>query len=363
MMFFAGRVVDRIGAKWGVMLSAGILGIACLLLSAVVSPLMLFMGFVLARFAGKGSLDLAASTLAPQWFIKRRALSIMLVSLGGTAGGVIFPLLNTYLITTFGWRQAYVILAGGLWLIYIPVAFFFLISRPEDVDLRPDNKSSPLSIGADADIDPLATDEEVKVDDEVSFTQGQALRTSAFWIIAFSVFQASLVGTGVTLHFVSIFGELGYSMTFAAQVLSIRPLVSFLTVVLAGFVMDRVKRQHYVLASACIIQVAGFIILAFLSSAPMAFVYTVVSGVSSALLIISAGVLKPNLFGRRYLGGILGVLAAINVIGSAIGPVIFGAAFDFFQGYQEIILISTLLPLVAAFFSVLIHKPELATNL
>ena len=98
LMFFAGRVVDRIGAKWGTITSAAILGIACVLLSFVASPLMLFFGFLLARFSGKGSLDLSASTLAPQWFIKRRAVSIMLVGLGGTAGGAIFPLLLPILL-------------------------------------------------------------------------------------------------------------------------------------------------------------------------------------------------------------------------------------------------------------------------
>ena len=209
LMFFAGRLVDRIGAKWGTISSAAILGAACVLLSFVASPVMLFMGFVLARFSGKGSLDLSASTLAPQWFIKRRAFSIMLVGLGGTAGGVIFPLLNTYLINSFGWREAYRILAGGLWLLFIPLTLIFLISRPEDAGLFPDDKRS--SEEGTTLKHSAAT---IFVDDEVSITQNQALRTSAFWIVAFSVFQASLVGTGITLHFVSIFKELDYSMLF-----------------------------------------------------------------------------------------------------------------------------------------------------
>jgi len=348
-MFFVGRIVDRIGGKWAAILAAALLGVACFLLSVVVSPLMLFMGFFLARFAGKGALDLSASTLAPQWFIKRRAFSIMLVSLGGTAGGVIFPLLNAYLINAFGWREAYRILGGGLWLLYIPIAFFFLISRPEDAGLQPDSKTVP------------AEDSHTKayVDDEVSFTQALALRTTAFWTIAFSVFQASLVGTGITLHFVSIFGELGYSMTFAAQIMSIKPLIAFGTMILAGLVMDKIMRQNFVLTLACTLQVTGFLLLAFLSSAQMAYIYAVVSGISAALMGISVGVLNPNLFGRRYLGGILGVLVAINVIGSAIGAVVFGVAFDMLQGYQEVILLLTALPLIAAIASLFLRKPQL----
>jgi len=354
LMFFMGRLVDRIGAKWAAILSAAVLGIACLLLSVVVSPLMLFSGFLLARFAGKGALDVSASTLAPQWFFKRRAFSIMLVGLGGTAGGIVFPLLNTYLINTYGWREAYLILTGGLWLIYIPIAFFFLISRPEDAGLQPDGREVSQSNTPTQDNDAKAY-----VDDEISFTQSKALRTAAFWIIALSVFQASLVGTGITLHFVSIFKELGYSMTFAAQIMSIKPLVGFVTIILAGLVLDRVKHQSRVLALATIMQMAGVLILASLTSVPMAFLYAAVSGVSTALLGISVGVLKPNLFGRRYLGGILGVVVAINVIGSAIGPVIFGAAFDATQSYQGIILLSSLLPFTAAVLCLFIRKPVL----
>jgi MFS family permease len=354
LMFFAGRLVDRIGAKWGAIGSAAILGAACVLLSFVASPVMLFMGFLLARFSGKGSLDLSASTLAPQWFIKRRAFSIMLVGLGGTAGGVIFPLLNTYLINSFGWREAYRILAGGLWLIFIPLAFFFLISRPEEAGLFPDNKRS----GAEGT--PLEdTAAIIFVDEEVSLTQSQALRTSAFWIVALSVFQASLVGTGITLHFVSIFKELNYSMTFAAQIMSIKPLIALTTVILMGLVLDKIKQQHYVLALASLIQGVGFIMLTQIKNIPMAYLYAFVSGFSGALMGISVGVLKPNLFGRRHLGGILGVLMAINVIGSAIGPIVFGAAFDAFHGYREIILVSTLLPFIAAVLSLMIRKPVL----
>jgi len=195
-MFFVGRLVDRVGSKWVAILAAMLLGIACMLTSFVVSPVMLFLGFFLARFAGKGSLDLSASVLVPQWFITRRAFSIMLVGLGGTAGAVLFPLLNTYLITTFGWREAFRVLAGGLWLIYIPFTFLFLISRPEDVGMSPDNTSHPRD-NAYSTVD--------ENNDEPSFQLSQAIRTSAFWIIALCIFQSTLVGTGVILHFVSIF--------------------------------------------------------------------------------------------------------------------------------------------------------------
>ena len=369
LMFFVGRLVDRIGSKRVAILSATFLGVACMLLSFVMSPVMLFVGFFLARLTGKGALDLSAATLAPQWFVSRRAFAIMIVGLGGTLGGAVFPLLNSYLISAFGWRIAYRFLAGGLWLIYVPIILIFLINRPEDVGMLPDNAARKHSVpssrsgGANATLGQVSDDTAFTTAalEEPCFRQSQAVRTSAFWILTFVVFQSSLVGTGVILHFVSMLELQGFSMTFAAGIMGIKPLVGLITTVLAGLVLDRIRRHSLVLAVACLLQVVAFLLLAFLQTTSMATLYAIIGGMGGGLLAICIGILGPNLFGRRYLGGILGVTAALNVVGSAIGPIIFGAAFDWLGGYREIIILSTLLPLLAGILALFIRKPVLKT--
>jgi len=367
LMFFVGRLVDRFGSRFVAVTSAVVLGAACMLLSTVISPVMLFAGFFLARLAGKGALDLSSKTLAPNWFISRRAFAIMLVGLGGTLGGVLFPLLNNYLILTFGWRNAYRILAGGLWLLYVPITLLLMVNRPEDARMSPyaatRKRTGRLSHDRSAnatveDGSKPAGPESVALDEPV-FRQAEAIRTAAFWILTFVVFQSSLVGTGVVLHFVSILEIRGFSMTFAAAIMGIKPLVAIITTVLAGLVLDRIRRHHIILGITCFMQVASFTLLAFLQSAAMATLYAVIGGMAGGIAIICIGVLKPNLFGRRYLGGILGVTAALNVVGSAIGPIIFGAAFDWLGGYREVILISSLLPLTAGVLSLFVRKPVL----
>jgi len=347
LMFLIGRLIDRIGSKAVAILSAVVLGTACMVLSFVMSPVMLFGGFFLARLSGKGALDLTSRTFAPQWFLSKRALAVMLVGLGGALGGMIFPLLNNYLILTFGWRIAYRILAGGLWILYVPITLLLLINRPEDVGMTPHGK-----IAASASED----GSEVIVP-EPAFKQSQAIRTSAFWILTFVVFQSSLVGTGVILHFVSILETGGFNVTFAAAIMGIKPLVAVITTILAGLVLDRIRHHHVVLAATCFMQVAAFMLLAFLRSAAMAYLYAIIGGMAGGVAIICVGVLKPNLFGRRYLGGILGVTAALNVIGSAIGPIIFGAAFDGLGGYREIIILSSMLPLLAGILCLFVRQP------
>ncbi len=344
-MFFVGRLVDRFGSRM-TSLSAGVLlGLACLILSLVFTPAMLFLGFFLARFAGKGALDLSARTVAPQWFSRKRAFAIMLVGLGGTAGGVAFPLLNSSLISSIGWRATYRVLAAGIWIIYIPIAFLLLISRPEDAGLRPDG------IAASTDgRDRVGTDTR-------AFSQGQAIRTGAFWILAFCVFQSSMIGTGIILHFVSIFREADFTMAFAARMMSLMPLVGFGTSLVMGLLLDRVKKPRYVLTTACLGQVAAILMLAFMRGTGMAIAYSVVAGASGRIAFYCVAFLNPRLFGRRYIGGILGVATAINVIGSAIGPAVFGSMYDLIGGYTEVLIVSSLLPLISGISSMFIRKP------
>jgi hypothetical protein len=49
---------------------------------------------------------------------------------------------------------------------------------------------------------------------------------------------------------------------------------------------------------------------------------------SNAAIIFCVDALSPHLFSLRYIGGVAGVVFVVAVIGSALGPVIFGLAFD-----------------------------------
>ena len=349
LMFIVGRVIDRIGSKWTAIAAALLLGLACFINSFVTTQVVLFLGFFIARFAGKGTLELSANTVAPQWFIRKRALAIMIVSLGGTAGGVVFPLLNNYLIASFGWRSAFRTLGFGVWIIYLPVVFFFFISRPEDAGMRPDGPATPKYGEKPTTANP----------DEHPLKQEQAIRTAGFWILAFCVFQSSMIGTGAILHFVSIFQQAGFSATFAARIMSIKPIIGLGTSLLAGLILDRVRSPKYVLSAACAGQLTSFLMLAFINGPGTAAAYSVVAGASSTMVFYCIGILTPRLFGRKYIGGILGVITAVNVVGSAIGPIMFGSAYDLFGGYRGILILSSLFPLASGILSLFLQKPTI----
>jgi len=347
LMFLVGRLVDRFGARWICLVSASLLALGCFLGAVIAAPLSLFLVFFIGRFSGQGSLGLSASTLPPRWFTRRRAFAIMLAGLGGTAAAVVYPLLNGFLIERYGWRSAFRILGAGVVFIAIPLTFL-IVSKPEDIAMSPDGR----------------TDEDGgygnrQGEAEVSFSQKQMLRTPAFWLLAFCFLQQSLVGTGIAFHYLSIFNQHGYTNLFAARIMSISPLAGILATVAAGLFLDRFQHPQRFLAAVFLVQGAAWLMLLSLSGIAAAVVFSVLSGMSAALIMLIQKVLRPYLYGRMYLGGISGVFVVVGVIGSALGPLPFGAAYDRFGGYREILVASCVLPIVSAILSLFIKKPEM----
>ena len=106
-----------------------------------------------------------------------------------------------------------------------------------------------------------------------------------------------------------------------------------------------------------VVQCVSYVLLIQLSGDVLPYFYTVVSGITGATVIYTIGVLRPFLFGREHIGAVTGIMSVITLIGSALGPLPFGAAFDFFGGYREILVISVTLPAAAAVAAVMIRRP------
>lgn len=87
-------------------------------------------------------------------------------------------------------------------------------------------------------------------------------------------------------------------------------------------------------------------------------VYGVLMGIMMALLSIVGSVIWADYFGRRYLSSIRGIAMMAGVIGSALGPLPFGFAYDLFGSYQQIIVITLIFPALGVISALLATPPE-----
>jgi MFS family permease len=343
-----GRLIDIHGhRKMGIVIAA-ILGIACTWSSFVVNPIMLFIGFFLLRLFGQGSMTLSASTIVPQWFVKKRGFALSLMALGGVAGSAAFPPLNAYLDQVWGWQMTWRLWAMLLWLVYIPIAFIFIRNKPEDIGLLPDNRKYEKEV---------ESNKVIKNNVEESWTLREAMGTKAFWLLMFCQAIPSMVDTGIVFHFVSITAENGLSSTEAALILSVMAMVSFPVTFLAGYILDRVK-AHYVVALVFVFELIGLILL-YNSQIPyLAVGYGVIIGIAKGFNGVCNNVVWANYYGREYLGSIKGFSMTTLVVGSAFGPLPFGIAYDVFGGYRQILFIMMVFPVLAIFAALASPKPR-----
>ena len=87
-------------------------------------------------------------------------------------------------------------------------------------------------------------------------------------------------------------------------------------------------------------------------------IYALVHGTFMAFDAVSTGVVWPNYFGRKNLGSIRGFAMTAMVLGSALGPLPFGIAYDYFGSYNQIMIGILILPLFAIIASLFSPPPK-----
>lgn len=345
LMFIVGTSVDKYGQRKISLVVSILLAGACIWNSYVISPWMLFIGFFLIRLLGQGSMTLIPNTLIPQWFIKQRGRAFSFMMIGGFISSTMYPPLNAWLITEFGWEVTWRILGISILVIFVPLAYFFMKNKPEDIGLMPDNAGNTEKVDAS----------KVKKED-VSWTLREAARTRQFWLMLLCVSIPAMINTGVTFHLVSIVSTSGLGIGTAAFILSLMALVGFPITMLAGFLLEKVK-VNYMFAFVFVGQFIFLIILFFTQSFTWAVIFGVIWGFTGGLERICISVVFPDYFGRGYIGSIKSIATTVMVVGSAFGPLPFGIAFDYFGSYNEIILVSLLFPVLGVTACLLSPKP------
>ena len=349
-MFFVGRFVD----KWGQRKMSVIVGIGLALASfwnsMVVNTAMLFIGFFLIRVLGQGSMSLIPNTLVPQWFITKRGKAMSLMAIGGFASSAALPPLNAWLVAEYGWSFSWKVWGVLLLVVFVPLAYLLIRNKPEDIGEYPDG------IKPDWTNDPADPNRTSKPFEEVNWTVQEAIKTRAYWLLLFCVGIPSLVNTGLTFHLISIFKTNGISPAIAALVLSLMALIGFPVTLIAGPLLDRVKVQ-YVLAGIFAGEIIFILVLLAADQTAIAIAFGVLWGISGGFERITLNFVWPSFFGRQSLGSIKGSAMTVTVLGSALGPLPFGLAYDYFGGYDEILLMSIILPILGITASLLAKKP------
>lgn len=345
-----GRLLDRFGAK--MMLPFAILSasIAVILVSFATHAWQVLAIFALMGLMGLGGgAQLLTSVPIAKWFVRRRGRAMAFATLGTTVGVAIFSPWTGFLITEFGWREAWRIIGVTAIVIVVPVSFIFIKRQPEDMGLLPDGDV----VKEEDHPDHGASRSHIQ---EVSWTLKEAVRTPTFWRLTTTFSIISLGQFTVGLHRIPSFVDKGIDPKIVSYALSADAITASVSMVIMGFLYERFPPRIMGAIGIAIMATAVFFTM-IADSVPGMFLATMTFGLGAGSNLLMQNNVWADYYGRRHIGTIRGTVMPFMLFFSGIGAPIAGYVFDATGSYNPMWRISIGLMLFGALLLVLTPKP------
>ncbi|WP_263384150.1 MFS transporter [Granulicella arctica] len=285
--------------------------------------------YVVIGIVGNGTAQLAYSRAVLTWFDQRRGLALALVLTGSGTGSILLPLLTQHMITTQGWRSAYLVL-GAIALLGIPLTTLMV-------------RNSPVT-----KVEPITVSENLKI--------GQVLRTSIFWLIAIPVMLSALSINGAIAHLAALLTGRSITSSSAALALSMLGLSGIVGRLITGHLLDRIFAPFVSLA-VLLIAGTGIITIAYAATATMGILGAFLLGFGAGSEADVVPYLIAKYFGRARFSTLYGLSWTAYAVGGAMGPVLMGHAFDQAGTYLTSKVLLLAAPLfLAAFVQLLLPR-------
>lgn len=317
---YIGALMDRYGIR-RVMIGVVIaIGLACLFMSQVSSLIMLFFAFFFLRLFGQGALSLLSGNTLSMWFINRLGTAQGIYNVGGALSIGLFPPLILYLISTFGWRSAYVLLGIMVCVVMLPILFTIYHDRPEEIGQYPDGEKE------------VPTAEEAAALSKNDLTLPEAMQSYAYWLYLILMAVVGMIVTAVFFNVIPMFESFGLTAETAALTFTIVAVVSPIFQLSGGVLADYVP-VRYITALSMVGFTAAILLLLNTTTPTLAYLYAGLLGLSQGLFTVSQGTMWVRYFGRTNLGKIRGSVMTAAVAGTSLGPFIMGFTYDLLGNY------------------------------
>ena len=327
---YAGRLIDRYGS--GLILSgcSAVVGVCALGLSAITQAWTFYAIYVPGRAVFSSPLELGTTTAISNWFIRRRPMALALFGAVQGVGLGLLPLAAAMLIDGYGWQSAWVALGVFTLATGVLPPLLLMVRRPEDMGLAPDpSGEARLTENSGATQLSAAPPADWRDGD---YTVREALRTPAFYILAFFSMVGFMAQAGVSLHQTAHYVDSGVPHGLAALVATAFALGQ----IPGGMVWSAVGRRipvRVMLATSALWVAGGVFGIGFTHKLVWGVLFGLVFGAGVGGLHTLLRLAWADYYGRVHLGAIRGLTLPAQIGGQAIGPVVSGFMFDTSGGY------------------------------
>jgi MFS family permease len=339
-----GYFIDRVGPRRVMYIGIVICVLGFVALSFVDSLLTLYAAIVLGIVLGSSlGYHLPISLLIAKIFHERRSLAFGIFRMGPGLSGAIVPLVGA-MIVWWGWRTAAVLSGCMLLAAGLPIAY--LINRIADAEQRDRELVASIHHGEGR---PAQRS-------DPQFSLMEALRLKTFWFLSVAMALRHLVTEGVSVHFVILLVDRGWSTEAASGLLGVSALIGAPARVGMGWLGDIVDKRRLVigllLALSVSVCVMGWAAGSLLLTTFMVFYSLAYGGLASLQEPIRA-----DYFGTKAFATIQGVSRSITTAGTFMGPIIAGLFYDLTKSYRVAFTIFAVVSLLATLLMLLAKPP------
>jgi MFS family permease len=344
--FLCGTLSDRIGTRRVVIFGGVMLGLGLILAGLTRQIWHLYLTFGLLGGIGVGALYVPLSATATRWFMSNRGLALAIVSAGNGTGILAIAPFARYLISTYDWAIAFVMMGGLSWVIILPAALL-LHNSPAELGYK------AYGASGEADLNPMTRKVRPEAD---AMSSHNAARTPIFWLITLTHFFCCAAHSGPIFHMTSFAMDMGIPKMVAAALLGLSGFMSIAGRVGTGVIADRIGARTTLIAMLSL-QSLGIVLYLWAGPLWTFLALAVVFGVGYGGVMPLYAVLTRQYFGGRVMGTMYGAVFGISAIGMGIGSYLGGFFFDLSGTYAGLYVVSFLLGISAIILGFMLRPP------
>ena len=175
-------------------------------------------GLFLLRHFGQGLMSHTSSTAMGRYFSANRGKAVTISSTGYSLGEAVFPAIAVALIALVGWRESWIIYAGVLLFVLLPLTYGLVRTDPE-----------PESVPDEAETQKFR-DRTAKRD----WTRAEVIRDPRFYILIPAMMAPAFILTGFFVHQGYLAQSKGWPIELVAAGFSVFAIVKLVASLLAG---------------------------------------------------------------------------------------------------------------------------------
>jgi MFS family permease len=344
-----GYFVDRVGPRRIMFIGIVICVMGFFALSMVNSLPMLYAALILGIVLGSSlGYHMPISLLIAKIFRERRSLAFGIFRMGPGISGPLVPIVG-WLISVWGWRTAAVLSGVVLLIVGVPVAY--AISRIAQTHEDEIERAAAHSPGRRSH-HPSEYDPE--------FTLSEVLRLRSFWFLSASGALRHMVTEGVSVHFVILLVDRGWSTPAASTLLGLSTLIGAPARIGMGWLGDMLDKR--LLNIGLLLTLAVSVFFMGWSTEPALFTSFMV-GYSLAYggLASLQEPIRADYFGIKAFATVQGVSRTVTTVGTFLGPVVAGFCYDVTKSYTIAFAVFAAVSLASTLLMFLAKRP-LASN-